>query len=1687
MRKLIALSAVFLWAHGAAADTFVTNLAVNASIPDNNAAGLVSAVTLPAGWAEITGVRVGLQIAGEHNGDLYAYLSHGTNIAILLNRPGRSAARMWGYGDKGLDVTLADGAANGDIHAYRLAVSGSHTNPLPGPLAGAWAPDGRENDPATVLDTDTRASSLARFIGAQPDGVWTLFVADFAPLAAHTLIGWRLEINTLNTNEIVPPSDVVTNADPGQCFAANVALGAPTIPFAHTTLSNNAPAQFMIGATPVIWTAVKPGGEIISATQQVTVLDTQAPTLAPPADVSLNVFSLPASNVNLGSPIAGDNCAVASITNNAPPAFPGGLTHVVWTVTDASGNSVSATQRVSIVLDNPATQHPRLFFFPDAIAGFRAKANQAPWSNMLAAVEWGLTNDLSYQHRPGAYATLHLFQGDGPAPRNWSEKAMISTLEHISDTAIWANNGYSALSRSGRGLHVAMAYDLCHSAWAGRVVPPVFTNHSGAEVAVPAPYAGMDLRAAVSLALKANADSLISSGGSGWPGDGKYANNWYGVRYAGAGLSYLACDEPPTAAITNNLNTAINMVKIYKQNGLGAGLAGRGWNVEGIAYSQYPGWFVYPFAHALKRLRGRDLPAEVPMMTYELWANYQGVLPIERVSRLGAPGDPRLGWGLGLRPDFNDDHDSWDGEGTAALAFAFSPPEFLPGLKWQFRRLCGDLGDQTWDASSGNGLWSLLFYPNDLAERNPAEVWGLPYADMSYGMFVFRNRFQDRNDFVFQTTAKLRQNLGGHNGADGLGLRLWGLNVPWMTGSGRTSDPRGQTTVFPGPPEETATPVTPVDTALLDLFQRSGGDGYAVMRMGTSDTGVGNHTRRIVVDYGTNSGAAAVLVVSDSSDDGRYWRLNTPWFNTITTGANRFTITSLEGHQLNATILWPTNAALRTGKFTRGSGFKYKDIGYFGGTGHTAYADTNNWVDFASADGHFVVVMTVTEAGATPPTVSASGMGVQQTIGIGDCSIVLDGNQISVGGWTRPGLTVLSPPGGANFNSGATNITVSGYATDPDGLAKVEIYLDSVFAGSVGLSGNSNAWSLTLTNVGVGPHTIEIRAVDALGDDSSARLTVQVNLTIPPWVTLDSPSFGSALWSGQNVTLFGRAADPEGALSRVEIWADGAKLGNATLSGGVWKYTWNAVKTGKHSVYALAFDSAGDFAHSGELTLVAGVQFSAIPKWGDAANYFVGGAFDQVQPQLNGAGRWSVVEEDGDLRLKVRPEKNYDYNARLVWFDGSDVIGNGNWRLTYLFKTGAPLSANPESFVHFGRGTDAEMTLDLRPSNGVKASHPNYESGTRVWHRLNSGPLTGVAWSFNPATYPDAPDTDYAGIPNEGWNQVRVDRIGKNLKVWVNQRLILDATHSFLGTKGRVGFGNWRPYGSGGAAGFFDDVLFLPLDADGNPTDLGPAAVAFAPPSPEPHGHLAGGSTVEFAAQVADPDGVAGVEFFLGAERLGSAAFSNGLWRLAWTSASGVYAVSARVTDAAGNVSYAGALPFRVSASGGAPNTRPALTITRDTNSTLLRFTGTVADPDGAIAQVQLVRDGLPVGIATVTGGAWNFTYSNAPAGLHLYCARAMDDLGAIGTSQVILHPAPSGGALVSPPLHAATAPLMVNGDAYLLFLGAPGRSYQLLRSADLQTWLPLATNTAPDFGLMLFMDAQAPLARGFYRLVSPE
>lgn len=155
--------------------------------------------------------------------------------------------------------------------------------------------------------------------------------------------------NTIPT--ITAPANITVNAS-ASCNVTSVSLGNPVTSdnCGVSSVVNNAPVSFPIGTTQVTWTVIDNAGNSTSAIQTVTVIDVTNPTITAPAAVTLNAnASCVAFNANLGSPVTADNCTVASITNNAPSVFPLGNTTVTWTVTDASGNTATATQVVTVI------------------------------------------------------------------------------------------------------------------------------------------------------------------------------------------------------------------------------------------------------------------------------------------------------------------------------------------------------------------------------------------------------------------------------------------------------------------------------------------------------------------------------------------------------------------------------------------------------------------------------------------------------------------------------------------------------------------------------------------------------------------------------------------------------------------------------------------------------------------------------------------------------------------------------------------------------------------------------------------------------------------------------------------------------------------------------------------------------------------------------------------------------------------------------------------------------------------------------------------------------------------------------------------------------------------------------------------------------------------------------------------
>ncbi len=198
----LSIAAGLALAASAQAGVVITSGTLDTPIPDDTSTGIALPLNV-SDTGTVTSVTVSLNLSvptGETGwfGDLYAYVQHGSDISVLLARPGATDSNAFGYDDsQTVSITFADNAANGDIHTYRTTLNGNESTPLTGPLTGSWAPDGRTTDPSATVASDPRTATLSGLNGAQASGTWTLFLADLSGGNRYQINNWGMTITTV--------------------------------------------------------------------------------------------------------------------------------------------------------------------------------------------------------------------------------------------------------------------------------------------------------------------------------------------------------------------------------------------------------------------------------------------------------------------------------------------------------------------------------------------------------------------------------------------------------------------------------------------------------------------------------------------------------------------------------------------------------------------------------------------------------------------------------------------------------------------------------------------------------------------------------------------------------------------------------------------------------------------------------------------------------------------------------------------------------------------------------------------------------------------------------------------------------------------------------------------------------------------------------------------------------------------------------------------------------------------------------------------------------------------------------------------------------------------------------------------------------------------------------------------------
>lgn len=169
--------------------------------------------------------------------------------------------------------------------------------------------------------------------------------------------------------DAVPAAAIVTATD-------NCSTSVPS--YTETRTNGDCPSRYTLTRT---WSTTDASGNTTTASQTITVQDTQAPVLsAAPADVTVECNAVPAAAVLTAT----DNCDAPTVTyaevrtnGNCPSNYT--LTRT-WTATDACGNTSSKTQTITV----QDTQAPVLSAAP---ADVTVECSAVPAAAVLTATD----------------------------------------------------------------------------------------------------------------------------------------------------------------------------------------------------------------------------------------------------------------------------------------------------------------------------------------------------------------------------------------------------------------------------------------------------------------------------------------------------------------------------------------------------------------------------------------------------------------------------------------------------------------------------------------------------------------------------------------------------------------------------------------------------------------------------------------------------------------------------------------------------------------------------------------------------------------------------------------------------------------------------------------------------------------------------------------------------------------------------------------------------------------------------------------------------------------------------------------------------------------------------------------------------------------------------------------------------
>lgn len=322
----------------------------------------------------------------------------------------------------------------------------------------AYTPTFKWSSTDGVIFSDVNASNpIATVVGYGTFNVTLTVTCNGNTVTCSTNIIVRENLSGCNIT-IQPPANIVVNNDQGFNYATNVNLGTASYTSdAPATLSNDAPSQFPLGVTTVIWTTTDIYGRTKSASHTVTVTSAPPTITAPPAITvtagynglaTINTFGDASYTVSVNDATV-SNSAEAGKVDYAP-----GIYTITWNVKDGLGRTATASQVITVEAPLPVITAPADVTVNNNQGYAYATGVVLPEPVFSAVGPYTLTNDAPAQLPLGeTVVTWTLTDAYGKATTTTSKVTVVSAAPAIvapaTITIVADYNGFATVPNLG--------------------------------------------------------------------------------------------------------------------------------------------------------------------------------------------------------------------------------------------------------------------------------------------------------------------------------------------------------------------------------------------------------------------------------------------------------------------------------------------------------------------------------------------------------------------------------------------------------------------------------------------------------------------------------------------------------------------------------------------------------------------------------------------------------------------------------------------------------------------------------------------------------------------------------------------------------------------------------------------------------------------------------------------------------------------------------------------------------------------------------------------------------------------------------------------------------------------------------------------------------------------------------------